>query len=206
MKRLLSTFTGLFATLNAVLVAVIGVGRGAPLPPSIQALGFDLCGDVACFMGMQPGLTPWTDAQTVMAKLQDSNVWHRRMFVKSSVGSEAVLYPSFNGDSIGRVYITPARGSPIPAGWIVERYGPPCSVSIFYETGIVILRYPFMLANLRIARSHLDSYSPVIQLQLTDPSFFSKAEPNPCTEKVTGWKVETRTWQGFASMRSYLER
>jgi hypothetical protein len=204
MKRFVVRLIGLWLMLAGGLFAVIVVGRVAPLPASIQAIGFDRCGEAPCFMHILPGYTPWRDTHMAMAKRPDSNVWDKRIIVKSTVGSEAALYPSFSGETIGRVYITPSRYTPLSVGWIVQRYGPPCGVSVYYETGIMTLRYPFLLANIRLVDNYLDLNAPVAQLQLTDPVFFSKLRPNPCVENVTGWKMEIRTWQGFASVRHYL--
>jgi hypothetical protein len=206
MRRLVGLLFGFCVLHGMVLVAAIVYGRGTPLPEAVRALGFDRCGDVPCFMEILPGQTPWLDVQVTLARRPGSNVWDKRILVKSSVGSEAALYPSINGVTIGRIYITPSRDTPLPAGWIVERFGLPCGVSVYYETGIMTLRYPFLLANVRIADNYLHLYAPIMQLQLTNPSFISTTQPNQCVDNITGWKMENRTWQGFASIRHYLTR
>jgi hypothetical protein len=107
--------------------------------------------------------------------------------------------------NVGRVLITP--GASITLGWIIQRYGTPCGVSVYRQLGVVkrlvTVRYPGMLVNLRAEDAVLRPRTPVQNIDLYDPAHKSTVQPNLCIDNVTDG-ARNYEWRGFVSLRYHL--
>lgn len=204
MRRLfrLTVLTGIGLAL--LCVAAIAAGREARA--AAQGAIPDMCDGLPCLMGLVPGRTPWVDARNSLAALNANSPESRQIVIPVGERGEVTLYPSVDRVSVGRINIRFGPELHLPAGWIVERFGLPCGISIYYDPQMITLRYPFLLANVRFAQSHFDIQASVISVQFSDPAFQPSSQLDPCRDNVTDWKVSNRGWQGFASVGRYIAR
>lgn len=209
MKRFAAWLIGLSVVLaGALWIAALGGRVGSA--NRVQAVGFNSCGGATCFMGIRPGVTFWEEAKQMLGERARSEPGELRLFsVFVDHRNAIVLNPSVDPDRVGRITYSyfPYAASLLTAGAVIEQYGLPCGVSVYYEEGIVTLRYPMLLANVYMrGQTRIELDAPVYQLQLTDPAFHSKAQPDPCLDNITGWKIINTSWGGFAAIDHYLTR
>jgi hypothetical protein len=203
MNRLLVLTVTLYGVILLLSAGIIGYGRNTPTSDSAQAAGFARCGDRACFMGITPGVTGWADARLTLSRMASSYYTNHLILIRNPLSGGVWFYPSINGSAVGRIYIDVSANNFIPASWIVDRYGPPCGVSVYYDIDMAILRYPWLIVNLKPSNNRLAPDTPVTSIQFTDPAIHSRLQPDPCFDNVSGWKTATTEWMGFASLRRY---
>lgn len=202
----LTTYVGL--GLVVLCAAAIVYGRVYAAPDDARVDGFRRCDGIPCLMGVTPGVTRWDEAHMLLASAQVINLSDKRIMFAIDGESSAEIYPSVDGVNVGRMYVHFSQEKPLAAGWLVQRYGTPCGVSIYYNfrQRSITLRYPFMLANILMTDDHLDSRAPVTNIQFADPAFKSETQPNPCIDNITSGGTANRSWQGFTTLREYLRR
>ncbi len=208
MKHFAAWVIALSGLFGVAIAAILFSARTSPAPNDVQALGFGQCAGLTCFWGVTPGITAWEAARTILGNRLSAEPDDQKMLAVFVERSNAiVLYPSIERGKVGRIIYSyfPYARSPLTTGALIEQYGLPCGVSIYYEQGIVTLRYPALLANISTrGQSRLTFESPIYQVQLSDPAFHSKAQPDPCLDNITGSGVANTRWMGFTSIRNYI--
>jgi hypothetical protein len=190
----------LACTTTALAAAISGRGLPSSADDRLRALG--LCGDVPCLLDVIPGETAWRDVEHSL-RARPRTVFQPRMIaLRMQPNSMLELYPSVDNQSVGRIYLL-LLDAPLSAGWIVQRYGQPCGVSIYYGAGLVTLRYPRLLANVAIQDGWLRADSPVTSIRLADPHFVFESQPDPCVDNITSRQMLNSGWMGFASFAFY---
>lgn len=188
--------------LLALCILAMWVGRTFAAPADAWMADMDYCEDRPCLLGVIPGTTLWSTAQVDLAGLPDGSVSGRRITVLVDADTEVQLFPSVNGVTVGRIYVNLDRA--LDAGWIVQRFGKPCGVSIYFEARMVTLRYPFLLANIALEDERLQTDMPVSFIQFADPDFRLKKQPDLCVDTVTTRQVLNAPWRGFTSIQRYI--
>jgi hypothetical protein len=188
--------------------AAIVYGRAYAAPDDNRAVDLALCHGMPCLDGITPGHTSWTEAQTIFAEVEGSQLLERRIVFHLERDASAELYPSVDGVNVGRMYVTFSDEHPLAAGWLVQRYGRPCGVSLYYNfrQRSVTLRYPFLLANILMEDNRIHSHAPITNIQFSDPAFKSETQPNPCIDNITTGGTANRSWEGFTTLNEYLRR
>jgi len=204
MRRL---FAGLVTSACLILMLLcagaMAYGRNFVMPEDGRVNGFDRCDGAPCIVGITPGQTGWEEAHTVLASAEGIELTARRIIMNLPPGAQVEFYPSVDGTSVGRMYVTFAREKPLTAGWLVQRYGRPCGIT-FYPNNLATIRYTFLLANVRLQGKMLELDMPVTSIQFSDPAFKSETQPNPCVDNITSNGTTNRGWYGFSSVRFYL--
>jgi hypothetical protein len=198
MPALLTRLTLALVTLltGGLLVARWAGEQGSPADSRVGVLA--LCGGRPCILGLVPGETRW---DTTEAALQVGSA--RTIYRKTEPAGEFGFFPSVDSVSLGRVSIT--LDEPMQAGWIIQRFGPPCGVSLYWEMQIVTLRYPALLANVQMIGDGLHLDDPVTSIHFSDPHFIMERQPDLCMDNVSPHAVFNTVWRGFAPFRRYLE-
>src|SRR5262245_8470835 len=155
----------------------MGYGRALASPDDQRADTFAMCNYHPCFLGMTPGVTAWSEAQSTLAPYS-TLIYEKRIVFHIQPGGYIALYKSVNDKTVGRIYLT--LRTPIEAGWIIERYGFPCGISVHPNSTIATLRYAALLANVRLTGEHLDLRMPVTSVQFYDPDYQSESQPDVC--------------------------
>lgn len=168
------------------------------LPEDARASALARCADRPCVLGLVPGETPWVDVAQAL-DVADTRTIYRRVEPAGELG----FFMSVDRVSLGQVSITLEQ--PMQAAWIIQRFGAPCGVSIYWAMNIVTLRYPTLLANLQMIGSGLHLDDPVTSIHLSDPNFRMERQPDLCIDSVSPHAVHNTTWMGFAPFRRYLD-
>jgi hypothetical protein len=161
---------------------------------------FDACDGTPCIMGITPGQTRWSTAQTELT--QARLVSAKALSLGVYVGVEIDMYQSADGESVGPININ--FDDPMPIGWILLRYGEPCGISLYPQMNLVTLRYPFMLANVPLDANWIHPDLTVTSMQFKDPAGQLFAQPDICVDNITDG-VRNRDWLGFAPVWHYLK-
>jgi hypothetical protein len=186
--------------LCAVLALLAGRALGMPGDARVQQM--QVCAGQPCLMGIAPGVTTWEAAQARLHEQVQAQAEARRLTFDIA-STRVETYVSVNRRTVGRIYLLP-QGQPLSAGWIIQRYGVPCGVSIYYGADIVTLRYPQLLANIRAAGGTFDPDSPVTAVRYSDPHFLFDSQPNPCIDNITSRQTINTGWHGFVPFTRYL--
>jgi hypothetical protein len=186
----------------AGIASATALGQGVDSEEDARLRALGLCGDVPCMLDVIPGETAWRDVENSL-RTRPRTVFQPRMIaLRMQPNSMLELYPSVDNQSVGRIYLL-LLDAPVSAGWIVQRYGQPCGVSIYYGAGLVTLRYPRLLANVAVQDGWLRADSPVTSVRLADPHFVFESQPDPCVDNITSRQMLNSVWMGFASFAFY---
>lgn len=184
------------------LSGAIVVGRNWP---SVTAHDLQTCIGRPCVYGILPGQTTWEQAQQTFSNIQFVEVNPNYISLQQSAQSDTEIFLSIDAINVGRIAITPTTR--LPAGWLIERYGIPCGLSIYRQLGrfnkTVTLRYPTLLANIETADLQIDPFDSVVSILLLDPAYRPKYQPNICLDTVTDG-ARNFHWHGFASYSAYF--
>jgi hypothetical protein len=189
----------------ALLVAVsIAAGRlwGAEQDSRVAML--HVCDGVPCIMGVMPGVTRWQDVETRLESGRGGDLDARIISLRLQPNALLELYPSVNQTEVGRIYLL-LLDQPVSAGWIIQRFGVPCGVSLYHAAGQATLRYPALLANVQMYDARLRLNSPVTSIRFADPHFVFQAQPDPCVDNITSRQMMNSAWMGFTTVRFYEE-
>ncbi len=189
--------------LAGLCAVVLGLSRALVNPEQLPAVPFDLCDGTPCFLGISPGVTGWSDAQQRLSTAPNNQVYANEIVALVHQETTAALYPSINRLTVGRIYVHFSDDSPPSTGWIVERYGIPCGVSVYFSTGILTLRYPGLLVDAHLTHDWLSVETPVSIIHFADPNFRSTTQPDLCVDNVTSGGMINRPWYGFSSIGFY---
>lgn len=181
------------------------VGRVMGRADDPRALHFDACAGSPCLLGIVPGATEWGDAAARLAQYTPRESGDKRIIVPLP-GAEIETYISVNSHTVGRIYFSFRRDTPISAAWIIQRYGVPCGVSIYTNGDLLTLRYPLLLANVRVGSGMMAMDAPVTAIRFADPHFEFESQPDPCTDNITSRQMLNTRWQGFAPIALYWRR
>ena len=197
----------LILVLASLLVSagMLGVGRAWAQPTDARASLLGWCDAAPCPLEIVPGASTWGRALGRVSRLPNSQLYPKQMIAR--LDSAALeLYPSVAQGTVGRIFVMFAPQRRFDAGWVVQRYGVPCGVSIYPATQQVTLRYTFLLANIRVEDSRLSPHSAVANLLFSDPHFVFESQPDLCIDNITSRQVMNSVWQGFAPLAAYRAR
>jgi len=187
------------------LFALIGTttvyAQEQPGSDRFAALGFGMCEDRPCFLGIAPRLTGWTDALKIgrgqggLAAqagnaadiVFDRNRQH--VTVARSLNSRRVYYVNV---SLGALTYN------LSAGEMAERYGMPCKVLFDSADSIAVLVYPYMAVTVTAPDSQMSPQSAVKEIDLSDPSLDAMPMYDLCVVYH-----DYANWAGFASAQYY---
>ncbi len=192
--------------LSSLAIALVSLaGRALGRADDPRALHFDLCAQRPCVLGMTPGSTTWGEAAALLARFPIDAFDDKRVYTLLP-GVSVETYISVNAQTVGRVYLSFPSQAPLSAGWVIQRYGTPCGVSIYTSGDLVTLRYPLLLANVRIGDGQLTMDAPVSAIRFSDPAFDFESQPDPCVDNITSRQMLNTHWQGFTPVALYWER
>ncbi|GAB4556430.1 MAG: hypothetical protein OHK0023_28760 [Anaerolineae bacterium] len=211
----------LTVVLFGLSLSAVGIGRAAPLPYEVAALGMsdvESC-DGVCFAGVTAGKTNWLEARKNLASQVRDDSYTQEVVISVDLLphhlDETLLYffRSVDKVSVGRMNaVFRVEESALTAGWLVARYGIPCGVSLYLQDASnyrmtqprMTLRYPQLVANLTLPHSHLEINSPLISIHVYDPAFVNTDKRlEPCRDNITDG-VRNRYWHGFGSVARYI--
>ncbi|MCA9902485.1 MAG: hypothetical protein KC547_01400 [Anaerolineae bacterium] len=199
---------GLRLSITLVLIlalvsgAALAAGRVLRPPEDGRAALIAWCEMSPCVMDIVPGETDWTRTQGQLDDLPDRVLLPRQIVVRQDfIALE--FYPSVNGESVGRIFLHFPQNHHFDAGWIVQRFGEPCGVSIYPASGQITLRYPFLLANVDVDDNRLRPQSAVSMISLQDPHFRFEVQPDPCIDNITSRQMLNSPWKGFSTITYY---
>lgn len=202
MLKLISKYIVVISALSLSLIGLVTASTASQPATDTPISYIDRCGGEPCIMGLIPGHTLWQDAQRTLSVYQ-GEITDKQIVIAFSPLSEIAFYQSVDKTSVGRIQMR--FEPPISMGWILVRFGQPCGITIYNNAGLLTLRYPFLLANIRLQTQHLRSDLPINSIQFTDPNFESSMQPNICVDNITDG-ARNRSWKGFAPVWSYLTR
>lgn len=195
----------LYLTLILLVSGSIAYGRRHSSENPLETLGFNVCGNRPCLVGIVPGETSWNDARTRLAPGNDNEISELYTPVNDT---QATVMPGF--DQVAIISIKAYSDTSLPVlGYFIQKYGSPCGVLIHgdfaYSSDIVELRYSLMTLDVNLSQSRLNIYSTVDFVQLLEPSITFEAPQNLC--KSDPYRNETLLpWLGFASLEHYKAR
>jgi hypothetical protein len=192
----------LWLSLTTTLIILVTTAYSRAVPTSMEdpASSFDACDGTPCVMGITPGLTRWSAAQT---QFTDAGIISAKALnLGDAIGVDIDMYQSADGESVGPISMN--FDDPMPIGWILLRYGTPCGVSLYPQMNLITLRYPFMLANVPLNTNHIAPELGVSSMQFKDPAGQLFAQPDICVDNITDG-AQNREWLGFAPVWHYLK-
>lgn len=185
----------------ALCAAAVVIGRTGNTAADARVDHMRMCGDQPCLMGVAPGVTEWSAVAVQLATLRSAQTDSKRVTftLDTDEGGLVETYVSVNGRTVGRIYLSILNAPALSAGWIIQRYGVPCGVSLYYGAGMLTLRYPQLLANVQLVDGHFDLYSPVSTVRYFDPDFVFESQPDPCVDNITSRQTINTHWLGFTN-------
>ncbi|MCL4248587.1 MAG: hypothetical protein KJ065_10620 [Anaerolineae bacterium] len=199
---------GLRLTITLLLIlalasgAALSAGRALRLPEDSRVRLIAWCETSPCVMDIVPGETGWIRTQGQLDDLPDRVLFPRQIIVRLE-HIDLEFYPSVNGESVGRIFLHFPQNHHFDAGWIVQRFGEPCGVSIYPASDQMTLRFPFLLANVNVDDDRLRPQSAVSMISLQDPHFRFEAQPDPCIDNITSRQMLNSLWKGFSTVGYY---
>lgn len=192
----------LLAVVTAGLITTAAsLGRAIPHAADTRADLITLCDERPCFLGLTPGRSAWEEVRTVLTGIPNDHVTDRQAAFSIAPGEEVQLFRSVDKVALGRIQLL--LGQPLEAGWLFARYGAPCGVSIYARDRLITLRYPSLLANVRLNESgRIDSHMTVLSVQFHDPAFKMAMQPDLCIDNITDG-ARNHLWRGFAPLWYY---
>lgn len=188
-----------------LLALAWALGRVLGRADDPRALHFDACAGDPCILGMVPGETGWGDAAAILGQYPIDGFDDKRVYT-ALPGVSVETYLSVNAITVGRVYLSFPSQAPLSAAWVIQRYGAPCGVSLYGSSETVTLRYPLLLANVKVQDGRLDLDAPVTVIHFSDPDFYFESQPDPCIDNITTRQMLNTHWRGFAPLSVYWER
>jgi hypothetical protein len=217
-------FITLFIALILATLIMLACGAGqvilAPNPP--RDLGFDRCGENACFRGITPGITSWDE---IRARFPDANFSAN---LDSSTPYQQVeirnapirINMSFWGNKLHVEGVSLDLATPVPVWKMINFYGYPRAVSVYpvqcntYNycsgwSGLVELTYNNMRIyifasdsrNARLAPNDTTDRIELVDVRQCDVT------PDPyhlwcIPDEIGSWD---NAWPGFASLCRIVE-
>lgn len=183
------------------LVSIVAlVARAQPQPHPVVKLGFGMCDERPCFMGLIPGITSAQQAREVMLKQGGTQVGSELLLrvedVQVRVGlTDRVSY-------IVATYFTGARRGMMPFHRLVQEFGPPCKVlATIYAGRQMMVVYPFMSVEITLSEQRISFDSPVTMINLWDSRQRGRAAAP--LESLCRAARETTDWVGFTAQDRY---
>lgn len=180
-----------------MMIGLVLADLWGPRNPAV-VFGFSRCGDAACFRGLIPGLTSWTEARAAFG--------NRLVHSFDVPDGEIRIYESAAG-FLGRVRIQlPADGS-LLIGHVIGLYGAPCGVTIYPQARKFRLRYPTARFVTPTNQFALDPHTSVVFVEFGDPAAMEQMGAQSCLAEQRSPEIGAvdREWHGFASLRHYLQ-
>lgn len=200
---------GLILSFTAFCAIAVGYGRVASITDPITRIGLERCARTFCFRSTLPGLTAWANAKANFALVKHKQMVERQIYVPIGANGGAALYPSTDDRRVTLVYIALPSNIPVKVGDIVNRFGPPCALTLprNLENPTLTLYYLRMRVIARLSGSYLDTSTPVEYIALGDPAELFNSPSDLCRESDQTHPLPpdtTRSWRGFKSVSSYL--
>jgi len=182
--------------------AALAAGRAFRPPEDNRALLLAWCESAPCIMDIIPGQTQWAATTGQISRLPDTRLFPKQIVVRLE-SAALEFYPSINRGAVGRIFLHFPQDHQLDAGWVIQRFGEPCGVSLYPSLNQVTLRYRFLLANVQVEHDRLQPQSAVSQIVLTDPHFRSDIQPDPCVDNITNHQMLNSFWKGFSTIGYY---
>jgi hypothetical protein len=187
----------------ALLMLVLGVvliGRASNPRNSLQALGFDLCNGIPCYMGMTPGVTAWLPVKNFMTErgaLDDPG----KEYLEFTFADEHISAGAPNGAKyLTSISLHDQRDIQANStlGDVLSLLGVPCGIGSEYFPGTVTVYYPTATVNVLPERQQLTPDARVINVELID---FKPTAIND-DARLCGRQGQA-PWLGFATLSYY---
>jgi hypothetical protein len=163
-------------------------------------LGFDFCGDRACFLGVIPGQTTWDET---LQRLGSRGFINYGATITYPVTDAAVTLDRLERDGpIGRIQIVGVTEKSLPALQnFIAAWGSPCAVRVTNSFDNLLLIYPFAelsvdLDYLHYQRMRFNTRVTKVILKNYEYTF------NVCEDQGSQTYLLIQ-WSGFASLDKY---
>src|SRR5260221_2132517 len=127
--RFVLTIIAVWLTCVASIIGALLYGRLNPMPNRLQMLGFNVCSDRLCLIGIIPGVTSPADTATIL--VQHGALFGGKYYV---IGDERINFPNL-GTTIAFLTITtqPHKPMPVTVGDALVYLGNPCRMERYFE-------------------------------------------------------------------------
>lgn len=181
------------AVLSTALIVILLITRSSPRPNPAVIFGLALCGDVACFRGLIPGVTTWTEARSVFN--------HRTEIVFDPPDGRIRLFRSPDNETLERIRIRLPEDGSLWIGDVIEVFGQPCGIRVDTSSFALTLQY----LNARfVSQRNQPAVRPdtsIVHVEITSvPDTLSCIRAPGVEQSLNG----DRHWLGFASIERYL--
>lgn len=149
-------------------------GRSHAETPKLEAIGFSMCNDRLCFLGIAPGVTPRGKALDILA--EHGAVQPNLSF---SIGSQVI---SVEYDSqrqvVGNLSMMDKTHIPLPltVGDTMQYLGTPCKFDVGMD-GIIFLYFSHTIVTLISESSGVNPTTRIIDIDLTSESSYCSNHP-----------------------------
>jgi hypothetical protein len=196
---------------------VVVIARASAGPDRLAALGFGVCDGEPCFRGIKPGMS-WEETRHRLPDAIESREF--RVHLELSVNKDGIdsvgIWPSEDAKTVAAIIPTAKDYMPFTPGDVMLRYGPPCSVYIFYADsipGVMRLIYPNIdiAVHIRIGDYFNPQQPPEFRLQVGSPVWeiliVKESSFGTCDTPISeGYGPEFGLWHGFTSPYVYGTR
>jgi hypothetical protein len=213
--RLIRLTVSLATIFTALIGVSCGVGRASAPPNPLRDLGFDRCGEKACFMGITPGITSW---DALRARFPNANV------IQDSLLPDRFLSVRVNG---GMLYMqrtitdTPIKlelieidiRNPITLGDLVALYDhplsvrlSPCGIEILCSSGVgyptlVYKEMLIILDGIGVPIARITPQTQIREIAIVDTSICTIVPEQSLPRCFVDYaKPVYFDWTGFASL------
>lgn len=170
MRRFVRLVLVVAVSLLTLTVCVLFVGRTSSQHNMIESLGFGLCADKPCFLGIAPSETKWTEItpellnQKIIQSVSQAGPQNMSFFAN---GLGIALTGQYDRPDISMIKISIYKNQPVQLGDFVRFYGRPCAEASS-TNGQLELLYPYMTVMLNTRPNQLDLNANIIRVTLLD--------------------------------------
>jgi hypothetical protein len=172
--------------LSLVIFGAVGIGTLFGGWNPLQPLGFDHCGDRACFRGVIPGVTAWDE---VVARFNTSSQLSDQYFIVTYPTYSVMFSPDTHDTTrAGDILVILEDEQLANQSALMTLYGAPCDARITYtsfDVPLASMRSPTYLSMGMVHGKRLSPSSPLRQIILS-------ANNDTYCEQAKYWP-----WRGF---------
>ncbi|MEP7284672.1 MAG: hypothetical protein ABI947_02755 [Chloroflexota bacterium] len=187
----------LWVLVFVMVSSVLLYSRTFSEPSELQKLGFGMCSDQPCFMGIVPGVTTWKDAILILKSydLKEED-YEEISFATVKLKYFDVTVTGSKEDGVTAIQIWHSK---IPLGTVIQLMGNPCAVGFLTEYSNhrdPRIFYPFMSADVVLDTDRVTQEAfadPIILRTTRDEALLCKSTPDFPRIK----------WKGFATLSRY---
>lgn len=157
------------------------------------------CGDRACFRGLIPYETPWSEA------IEQFN--GHNQILDDAEYAQIVLLPTSDSTTLASILLDISFDQNLPLAAVLSLYGPPTCIEIYRLHGVVMLHYPSLHLMSQVGRTGVLGPDTLVLKVVLGGEPVNEGQVEICDgplPQIINHQLSRHTWQGFKSISHYF--